>query len=173
MKQKDCMPYRKAFWMPLLLNLVIYVKQPVFAAVTQGDLANPVMKESTHVRWSEENSMGFYDWYNGTHETTYHYVYFGYYPQKELVGNQITDEIRKAAYDSNGDAVINGRKYRRLTWEMQSITGTINQTSRELWNRVKGADGYVIYGNKCGKSNKYKRIKTLENGKKVSYTQKN
>lgn len=120
MKQKDCIFFKKAFGILLMLGLVIYVKEPVFA-VTQAELANPAPNESTHV--------------SGTHETTYHYIYFGYYPQKELIGNEITDEIRKAAYDSNGDAVINGRKYRRLTWEMKSVTGTVNQISRENWNQ--------------------------------------
>lgn len=40
------------------------------------------------------------------------------------------------------------------------------------WNKVKGADGYLIYGNKSGKKNAYKLIKTITSGKKTSYTQK-
>ena len=120
MKRKSSTYFRKSFWLVMIMGLVLCVKEPVFA-VTQEDLANPVRNEETHV-------------VGGTHETTYHYVYFGYYPQKELTGNAITDEIRNAAYDSNGDAVINGRRYRRLTWEMNSQTGTINEITRELWN---------------------------------------
>lgn len=45
-------------------------------------------------------------------------------------------------------------------------------TSKQItlkWNSVKGADGYIIYGNKCGKSNKYKQLKTV---KKTTWTQK-
>lgn len=37
------------------------------------------------------------------------------------------------------------------------------------WKKVKGAKKYVIYGNKCGKNNKYKKITTVT---KLSYTQK-
>lgn len=49
-----------------------------------------------------------------------HDVYFGSYPQKEILGEEITDELRNAVYDINGDAVINGKKYRRLSWEMMT-----------------------------------------------------
>ncbi len=37
------------------------------------------------------------------------------------------------------------------------------------WNRIKGADHYVIYGNKCG--NQYKKIKTVT-GRSKGWTQK-
>ena len=37
------------------------------------------------------------------------------------------------------------------------------------WKRVKGASRYIIYGNKCGKGNRYKRLKTVTG---TSYTQK-
>ncbi len=37
------------------------------------------------------------------------------------------------------------------------------------WKKVKGAAKYVIYGNKCGKRNKYKKIKEISG---TSYTQK-
>ena len=39
------------------------------------------------------------------------------------------------------------------------------------WNTIEGADGYVIYGNKCGNANKYEKIKELTADKK-SFTQK-
>ena len=38
------------------------------------------------------------------------------------------------------------------------------------WKKVKGADGYIIYGNKCGKKMKY--ITTIKNGNAKSYTAK-
>ena len=37
------------------------------------------------------------------------------------------------------------------------------------WKKVKGAESYVVYGNKCGKKNKYVKLKTV---KKTSFTQK-
>ncbi len=43
---------------------------------------------------------------------------------------------------------------------------------RLKWSKVKNADGYKIYGNKCGKKNRMKLLKTIENGKTTTYTQK-
>ena len=40
---------------------------------------------------------------------------------------------------------------------------------RIQWKKVKGATKYIVYGNKCGKSNRYKKIKTV---KTTSFTQK-
>lgn len=45
-----------------------------------------------------------------------------------------------------------------------------NKSVKLTWKKVKDADGYIIYGAKCGKS--MKKIKTLKGNKKVSYTQK-
>lgn len=38
------------------------------------------------------------------------------------------------------------------------------------WNKIKGANGYIIYGNKCGTKNKFKKIKDLSSAK-TSYSQ--
>lgn len=46
--------------------------------------------------------------------TEYSYVYFGSYPQTEIAGQALTDEIRNASYDANGDATVNGIGYRRV-----------------------------------------------------------
>ncbi len=43
---------------------------------------------------------------------------------------------------------------------------------RLKWSKVKNADGYKIYGNKCGKKNRMKLLKTIENGKTTTFTQK-
>lgn len=139
MKQKDCIFLKRVFEI-LLLGMVLCVKEPVLAAVTQGDLANPVRKDETHYGYFSSSSPYRC---NGSHETTYHYVYFGYYPQRELGKNEITDTIRKAPYDVNGDAVINGKKYRRLTWEMNSATGTINERAKVLWDEISD-NGYCL-----------------------------
>lgn len=37
------------------------------------------------------------------------------------------------------------------------------------WKKVKGVDGYKIYGSRCGKKQKYKLLKTVK-GKKTSFT---
>ncbi|MCI8508005.1 MAG: fibronectin type III domain-containing protein, partial [Lachnospiraceae bacterium] len=40
------------------------------------------------------------------------------------------------------------------------------------WDKVKNADGYILYGNKCGKKNTFKHIKTFTKNSTVKYTQK-
>ena len=40
------------------------------------------------------------------------------------------------------------------------------------WDKVKDADGYILYGNKCGKKNTFKHIKTFTRNSTVKYTQK-
>jgi uncharacterized protein YjdB len=40
------------------------------------------------------------------------------------------------------------------------------------WTKQKDADGYLIYGNLCGKSNKMKLVKTIKKNKTLKWTQK-
>ncbi len=42
------------------------------------------------------------------------YIYFGSYPQTEVTGDDLTDAIKNASYDANGDATVDGVKYRRI-----------------------------------------------------------
>ncbi len=57
--------------------------------------------------------------YNTKTDTTdWDYIYFGSYPQTEVTGTDLTEEITEAEYDAYGDAQINGEKYRRITrWD--------------------------------------------------------
>ena len=53
---------------------------------------------------------------------------------------------------------------------LQAKAVKVTKTSiRVQWKKVKGATKYVVYGNKCGKSNRYKKLKTVKTN---SYTQK-
>ncbi len=49
-----------------------------------------------------------------TDSTKWSYVYFGRYPQNEVTGDDLDDSIINANYNKNGDAVVNGVKYRRV-----------------------------------------------------------
>lgn len=48
-------------------------------------------------------------------DTEWSYIYFGSYPQSEVTGNELSEEIIGAHYNTNGDAWINGVKYRRIS----------------------------------------------------------
>lgn len=129
---------RKRGWIGsiiLVLLLAITAGTPAYA-VSSSELANPVKDESTHCNVNNRR---------GAHTTTFHYVYFGMYPQKEISGAALTDAIRNADYDSNGDAVVNGKKYRRLTWEMTTTYGTINAGSKEYFWDPYAENGYRYF----------------------------
>lgn len=49
-----------------------------------------------------------------TDTTDWSYVYFGSYPQTEVTGEKLTDEIVNGSYDRFGYAVVNGVKYRKI-----------------------------------------------------------
>ena len=49
-----------------------------------------------------------------TDSTKWSYVYFGRYPQNKVTGDDLDDSIINANYNKNGDAVVNGEKYRRV-----------------------------------------------------------
>lgn len=72
-------------------------------------------------------------------------------------------------FSQKNDNDIKGSSFARI----QAKSDRITKTSIKLkWNKVSGADGYLIYGNKCGKGKKYQLIKTIKNGKATSFTQK-
>lgn len=52
---------------------------------------------------------------DGTDYTDWSYIYFGSYPQTEVAGDALTAEIVGASYDANGDAEVDGEKYRRIS----------------------------------------------------------
>ena len=99
----------------IALGLLSSMAVPVQAKVTQQDLANPVVGDHT----SKEVFDGkYYHVVRGDHKTTFSYVYFGNYPQREIKGEELTQEIVNASYDKYGDGVVNGRKIRRLSEDM-------------------------------------------------------
>lgn len=78
----------------------------------------------------------------------------------------ITDEI---ILNTQSEKDIKGSSFGRLQAKAKKTT---KKSIKLTWKKVKGADGYLIYGSKCGKNNKYKLIKTIKNGKSTSFTQK-
>ena len=69
--------------------------EEVYSAANTKQPENPVYNEDTDAtKWS--------------------YVYFGRYPQNEVTGDDLDDSIINANYNKNGDAVVNGVKYRRV-----------------------------------------------------------
>ena len=122
----------------LALGLALSIAMPVQAAVTQEDLANPVVDKETHNQ--QGPNQGYYD----DHRTRYHYVYFGSYPQREIMGEELTAEIINATYDQYGDGEVNGRKIRRLSKELLTTYGCVNDSSI-AFEKYRSTNGYRYY----------------------------
>jgi hypothetical protein len=61
-------------------------------------------------------------------------VSFGYYPQTEILGKELTDEIVNAEYNDN-EAVINGVKYHRITYK--DVNYTIDSSYKWNWKKER------------------------------------
>lgn len=75
----------------------------------------------------------------------------------------ITDESIKNQTSEENESATYGLLLARAT-------KTTRNKIKLKWKKVNGADGYLVYGNKCGKANKYKLIKSLSSNK-TSYSQ--
>ncbi len=73
--------------------------------------------DGTHIGAAEGSPANPVHHCNSTNKdiTDWSYVYFGSYPQAEVTGDALTPAITDAAYDGNGDAWVDGIKYRRIS----------------------------------------------------------
>ena len=90
--------------------------------------------------------------------------------QKVSTGISPNSPVTKEAVDKlirsqKSDADAKGSNFGLL-----SAKGTVKskRSIRISWNRVKGASGYIIYGNACGARNPYRKITQTS---RISYTQ--
>lgn len=77
-------------------------------------------------------------------------------------------ESKMTANPPKGDGDYKGSKFgllRAQTTKLKKNSVTVK------WNKVKNADGYIVYGAKCGAKSKYKVLKVVS-GKTTSYTHK-
>ena len=73
-----------------------------------------------------------------------------------------TEEVIKKTDTDKKD--VKGSEFKTLKPKATAKKKTITLT----WKKVKGADGYIIYGAQCGKD--MKKLKTIKNAKTVKYT---
>ena len=81
---------------------------------------------------------------------------------------KITDKT-VTARKTDGD--ITGSSFVKI---QARASKTTSKSVKLTWNRVKGADGYLVYGNRCnsgGKKYSYKLLKTITKGTTKTYTQ--
>ena len=87
----------------------------------------------------------------GKQKVTYDIIEFGSYPQSEVTGEALTEEITEAAYDEYGDCTVGENKYRRM--EIKENEGE-NDTEENAeyryfkyepleWRVLKVSEGYA------------------------------
>ena len=128
MKKKTPKPLRR--YLSLLLAAAISITaqaMPVSAEPDGGQLRNSGSSPANPVHHCIRN----------TDVTDWSYVYFGSYPQTEVTGDDLTD-ITDAAYDGNGDAWVDGVKYRRISKDDTNYDGNGDAQYRYFkWERIK------------------------------------
>ena len=77
-------------------------------------------------------------------------------------------ESRMTANPPKGDGDYKGSSFGLLRAQTTKLT---KNSVTVKWNKVKNADGYIVYGAKCGAKSKYKVLKVVS-GKTTSYTHK-
>ena len=81
------------------------------------------------------------------------------------LGKGASAEAAKAAILAmKTDEAPAGSKFRLL--QLKSLKQTTNSV-KITWKKVSGAKKYVVYGNKCGKKNKMKKLKTTSGNKQT------
>lgn len=76
-------------------------------------------------------------------------------------------DVEKVIYSMETEEAPKSSVYRLLKFRLAKTT---KSSIKLKWAKVKGATGYIVYGNRCGKRNKYKKLKTVKSGSKVSLT---
>lgn len=88
---------------------------------------------------------------DGSDYTDWSYVYFGSYPQTEVTGSELTSAIVEAIYDGNGDAWVDGTKYRRISKSDTNYGGYFGDSTYRYfkWERIKWRvlqnNGYTLF----------------------------
>ena len=81
--------------------------------------------------------------------------------------SSLTEKVMTGA-PVKGDGDYKGSNFGLLKAQTTKLT---KNSVTVKWNKVKNADGYIVYGAKCGAKSKYKVLKVVS-GKTTSYTQK-
>lgn len=107
---------------------VITQKMPVQAEVKRSEPVNPV-----HHCTKDTDPAGTTD------KTDWSYIYFGSYPQREVTGAALTDEITGASYDTDGDAWVNGVRYRRISRKNTNSSFNFGNVSYSYfkWEKIR------------------------------------
>lgn len=98
----------KKFTALLLVVAMLATEQWMSALAKETDTGTPRAAAILNPRVESDPSM------KSGQKTTWDCVYFGSYPQREVTGDALTSAVTGVAYDTDGDAYVDGMKYRRI-----------------------------------------------------------
>lgn len=114
MKQKTKRTIGK--YLALLFTMAILLASQGIPAQAEKNTPNEAGKQQAKTKELPSNPAHHCpDQYSSRDYTDWSYIYFGSYPQTEVTGDSLTPAITGASYDSNGDALADGVKYRRIS----------------------------------------------------------
>lgn len=73
------------------------------------------------------------------------YMILGEYPQAEVTGRALTEEIVNAEYDGNGDAQAGGVRYRRVAYDQVTYHAGDGAEGHDTWEAGKEEYRYFVY----------------------------
>lgn len=108
---------------------------------TEAEIEEEMSLENTEDDTSEKE-VDFKPVYDeDTKSTIYSCIYFGSYPQNQVIGDRLTSDIRNANYDENGDAIIYGDKYHKV----ENIFGTSYFVYEPIkWKIIANPEGCIV-----------------------------
>ena len=80
-------------------------------------------------------------------------------PETPFSAGSTEDELDKAIAALPDDNDPAGTEFAGLQAKVTKVTKNSIKLS---WKKISGADGYIIYANKCGKKNKYEKLTTVK-----------
>ncbi|MBO5372955.1 MAG: Ig-like domain-containing protein [Lachnospiraceae bacterium] len=86
--------------------------------------------------------------------------------------NEEVEKLEEYIYEQTTDEDLKGSLYNKV--RVRAVGQYANKITLK-WNKVTGADGYIIYGNRCnsgGKVYRSQKLKTIKNPNKTSWTNK-
>lgn len=99
----------KKFTALLLVVAMLAAEQGMSVFAKETDTGTPRAAAILNPRVESDPSM------QSGQKTTWDCVYFGSYPQSEVMGSALTSAVTGATYDADGDAYVDGTKYRRIS----------------------------------------------------------
>lgn len=94
------------------------------------------------------------------------------YTETEVIPRIVTEESQiteDMILNKPNDSDFEGSDFTKF--QARAVKTTKNSI-RLKWNKIEEADGYKIYGNRCGRKNKYEFIKDIKGSDKISWTHK-